>query len=166
MRIVSLLSVFLLFSCSTMLLDKKKYNYEELQNERSFIHIDLNKQKLYYQDGNRVIDFPISSSSYGIGSEENSFKTPLGLHEISEKIGNTLQTTQQSLKVREGDLFDRINGNSEKNIVGLVKKTEKADITNTINEINRIINEEGIESLDPKIKAILKSDAILGAKSF
>ena len=75
---------------------------------------------------------------------------------ISEKIGNTLQTTQQSLKVREGDLFDRINGNSEKNIVGLVKKTEKADITNTINEINRIINEEGIESLDPKIKAILK----------
>ncbi len=90
MRIVSLISVFLLFSCSTMLLDKKKYNYEELQNERSFIHIDLNEQKLYYQDGNRVIDFPISSSSYGIGSEENSFKTPLGLHEISEKIGNDL----------------------------------------------------------------------------
>ena len=73
-----------------MLLDKKKYNYEELQNERSFIHIDLNEQKLYYQDGNRVIDFPISSCSYGIGSEENSFKTPLGLHEISEKIGNDL----------------------------------------------------------------------------
>jgi len=75
---------------------------------------------------------------------------------ISEKIGNTLQTTQQSLKVREGDLFDRINGNSEKNIVGLVKKTEKANITNTINEINRLINEEGIESLDSKIRAILK----------
>ena len=90
MRIISLISIFLLFSCSTMLLDKKKYNYEELQNERSFIHIDLNEQKLYYQDGNRVIDFPISSSSYGIGSEENSYKTPLGLHEISEKIGNDL----------------------------------------------------------------------------
>ena len=90
MRIISLISIFLLFSCSTMLLDKKKYNYEELQNERSFIHIDLNEQKLYYQDGNQVIDFPISSSSYGIGSEENSYKTPLGLHEISEKIGNDL----------------------------------------------------------------------------
>ena len=75
---------------------------------------------------------------------------------ISEKIGNTLQTTQQSLKVREGDLFDRINGNPEKNIVALVNKTEKVDITNTLNEINRLIKEEGIESLDPKIKAILK----------
>ena len=68
MRIVSLISVFLLFSCSTMLLDKKKYNYEDLQNERSFIHIDLNEQKLYYQDGNRVIDFPISSSRKFISS--------------------------------------------------------------------------------------------------
>lgn len=75
---------------------------------------------------------------------------------ISEKIGNTLQTTQQSLKVREGDLFDRINGNPEKNIVALVNKTEKVDITNTLNEINRLIKEEGIESLDPKIRAILK----------
>ena len=75
---------------------------------------------------------------------------------ISEKIGNTLQTTQQSLKVREGDLFDRINGNPEKNIVALVNKTEKVDITNTLDEINRLIKEEGIESLDPKIKAILK----------
>ena len=44
---------------------------------------------------------------------------------ISEKIGNTLQTTQQSLKVREGDLFDRINGNPEKNIVALVNKQKK-----------------------------------------
>ena len=75
---------------------------------------------------------------------------------ISEKIGNTLQTTQQSLKVREGDLFDRINGNPEKNIVALVNKTEKVDITNTLDEINRLIKEEGIESLDPKIKTILK----------
>ena len=75
---------------------------------------------------------------------------------ISEKIGNALETTQTSLKVREKDLFDRINGNEEKNIVGIVQKTEKVDITNTLDEINRLIKEEGIESLDPKIKAILK----------
>ena len=78
------------------------------------------------------------------------------LSTISDKIGDALETTQTSLKVREKDLFDRINGNEEKNIVGIVQKTEKVDITNTLDEINRLIKEEGIESLDPKIKAILK----------
>jgi hypothetical protein len=78
------------------------------------------------------------------------------LSTISDKIGNALETTQTSLKVREKDLFDRINGNEEKNIVGIVQKTEKVDITNTLDEINRLIKEEGIESLDPKIIKILK----------
>ena len=32
--------------------------------------------------------FPISTSKYGEGSIENSFKTPLGSHEIKEKIGD------------------------------------------------------------------------------
>jgi len=78
------------------------------------------------------------------------------LSTISKNIGDALETTQTSLKVRESDLFDRINGNLDKKIVGLVQKTEKVDITNTLDEINRLIKEEGIESLDPKIKAILK----------
>ena len=78
------------------------------------------------------------------------------LSTISDKIGDALETAQTSLKVRESDLFDRINGNLDKKIVGLVQKTEKVDITNTLDEINRLIKEEGIESLDPKIKAILK----------
>jgi len=78
------------------------------------------------------------------------------LSTISKTIGDALETTQTSLKVREKDLFNRINGNQEENIVGLVKKTEKVDITNTLNEIERLIKEEGIESLDPKIIKILK----------
>ena len=78
------------------------------------------------------------------------------LSTISDKIGDALETTQTSLKVRESDLFDRVNGNPDKKIVGLVQKTEKVDITNTLDEINRLIKEEGLESLDPKIKTILK----------
>jgi hypothetical protein len=31
--------------------------------------------------------YSISSSSYGTGSQQNSFKTPLGKHEIYKKIG-------------------------------------------------------------------------------
>ena len=37
---------------------------------------------------NKAVDsFPVSTSKYGEGSIENSFKTPLGLHEIKDKIG-------------------------------------------------------------------------------
>ena len=32
--------------------------------------------------------YPISSSKYGEGSIQNSFKTPLGMHEIRTKIGH------------------------------------------------------------------------------
>ena len=38
----------------------------------------------------------------------------------------------------------------------MVTAANGEDITNTLDEINRLIKEEGIESLDPKIKAILK----------
>ena len=53
------------------------------------IIIDLKKQTLYlFKFGMLQKEFLISSSKYGIGNLENSFKTPLGIHLISEKIGN------------------------------------------------------------------------------
>ena len=55
----------------------------------SEILIDISQQRLFLLDnrGNLVISYPISSSSYGEGQIENSFKTPLGNHIIKEKIG-------------------------------------------------------------------------------
>ena len=40
--------------------------------------------------GNIEQIYSISTSSYGTGSKENSFKTPLGKHKISEKIWKNL----------------------------------------------------------------------------
>lgn len=37
--------------------------------------------------GEVIGEYPISTALNGTGCEEDSFKTPLGLHEISEKIG-------------------------------------------------------------------------------
>ena len=53
------------------------------------ILIDISQQRLFLLDnrGNLVISYPISSSSYGEGQIENSYKTPLGNHIIKEKIG-------------------------------------------------------------------------------
>jgi lipoprotein-anchoring transpeptidase ErfK/SrfK len=53
------------------------------------IEVDISEQRLYlYKNKSLEASYPISSSKYGEGSEENSFKTPLGDHVIKEKIGD------------------------------------------------------------------------------
>ena len=53
------------------------------------ILVDISQQRLFLLDnrGDLVISYPISSSLYGEGQIENSYKTPLGSHIIKEKIG-------------------------------------------------------------------------------
>ena len=53
------------------------------------ILVDISQQRLFLLDsrGDLIISYPISSSLYGEGQIENSFKTPLGNHIIKEKIG-------------------------------------------------------------------------------
>tara|TARA_B100000900_G_scaffold414168_1_gene440072 strand:- start:706 stop:1233 length:528 start_codon:yes stop_codon:yes gene_type:complete len=55
----------------------------------SEILVDISQQRLFLHDsrGDVIISYPISSSSFGEGQIENSFKTPLGKHIIKEKIG-------------------------------------------------------------------------------
>ena len=53
------------------------------------IEIDISKQRLFLLDNMEIVrSYPISSSKYGEGSTQNSFKTPLGDHVIKEMIGN------------------------------------------------------------------------------
>jgi lipoprotein-anchoring transpeptidase ErfK/SrfK len=42
---------------------------------------------IHLEMGRILKTYSISSSSYGTGSQQNSFKTPLGKHEIYKKIG-------------------------------------------------------------------------------
>lgn len=42
---------------------------------------------VFNQQGDVIRQFPVSTSCYGIGSENGSFKTPVGRHVIREKIG-------------------------------------------------------------------------------
>src|SRR5581483_9592901 len=59
------------------------------QSGRTKIDISLNDQRLtLLRDGEAVRSFPISSSRFGIGTEEGSNKTPLGNFRIAQKIGH------------------------------------------------------------------------------
>ena len=55
----------------------------------SHIIVSIDKQRLYCigHQGNILIEYPVSTSIYGVGNQNGSFKTPLGEHSIAQKIG-------------------------------------------------------------------------------
>ena len=63
-------------------------NYESI---RTLLYVDIESQSLLHIEKGTVLKvYSISSSAYGTGSKENSFKTPLGKHEIYKKLGSNL----------------------------------------------------------------------------
>ena len=95
--------LILLTSCSTTMVNKSvKYNEYKVLDEilsfdpsfdnlNSLLYVDIDMQNMYLlKKGTILRAFKISSSYYGTGSEVNSFKTPLGKHEIYKKIGEDL----------------------------------------------------------------------------
>jgi L,D-transpeptidase YbiS len=52
------------------------------------IHISARTQELSLKSGRKKLAaYPVSTSRFGLGSKEGSFKTPTGAFRISEKIG-------------------------------------------------------------------------------
>jgi len=61
----------------------------ELAAPEDFVLVDTNEQTLSYRRGTEdAVMFEVSTSQFGIGNREGSYKTPLGLHRIVEKIGD------------------------------------------------------------------------------
>ena len=80
--------------------------------ESAHIEVDISEQRLYLIENNLIkASYPISTSKYGEGSIENSFKTPLGKHSIKEMIGeeakiNTIFTSRINTK-RSATIIDQ-----------------------------------------------------------
>ena len=80
--------------------------------ESAHIEVDISEQRLYLIENSLIkASYPISSSKYGEGSIENSFKTPLGKHSIKEMIGeeseiNTIFTSRINTK-RSATIIDQ-----------------------------------------------------------
>jgi len=55
------------------------------------IHISIRDQRLTLRDGETPIrTYPVSTSRFGIGTEEGSMKTPTGQFRVAEKIGSDM----------------------------------------------------------------------------
>src|SRR5260370_35390473 len=60
-----------------------------MQSARTQIDVSVRDQRLILtRDGEELRSYPISTSRFGIGTEEGSLKTPLGRFRIAEKIGD------------------------------------------------------------------------------
>jgi lipoprotein-anchoring transpeptidase ErfK/SrfK len=59
-----------------------------MQTSRTNIHISIRDQLLTVREGETPIrTYPVSTSRFGIGTEEGSMKTPIGRFRVAEKIG-------------------------------------------------------------------------------
>ena len=80
--------------------------------ESAHIEVDISEQRLYLIENSLIkASYPISTSKYGEGNIENSFKTPLGKHSIKEMIGeeaeiNTIFTSRINTK-RSATIIDQ-----------------------------------------------------------
>ena len=80
--------------------------------ESAHIEVDISEQRLYLIENSLIkASYPISTSKYGEGSIENSFKTPLGKHSIKEMIGeeaeiNTIFTSRINTE-RSATIIDK-----------------------------------------------------------
>ncbi len=55
------------------------------------VHISIRDQRLTLKEGETLIrTYPVSTSRFGIGTEEGSMKTPIGRFRVAEKIGDSL----------------------------------------------------------------------------
>ena len=55
------------------------------------IHVSIRDQQLTVKENERPIrTYPVSTSRFGIGTEEGSFKTPIGRFCVAKKIGSDM----------------------------------------------------------------------------
>jgi lipoprotein-anchoring transpeptidase ErfK/SrfK len=60
----------------------------ELAAPKSFVFVDTNTQTLTYcKETDATVVCGVSTSRFGLGNREGSYKTPRGLHRVAEKIG-------------------------------------------------------------------------------
>ena len=109
------------------------------------ILVDISEQRLYLKSGEQtLVSYPISTSKYGEGSKENSFKTPLGNHIIKEKIGKNAPINSI--------FISRINTKKIASIENKPKNTENDYVTSRImwleGEENGVNKGPGIDSYE------------------
>ncbi|HMC98466.1 MAG TPA: L,D-transpeptidase, partial [Flavobacteriales bacterium] len=64
-----------------------RYPGQDLRGD--LLYISIERQALFHVRGGRLIAaYPVATARAGLGSELDSYRTPAGLHRVTEKIGD------------------------------------------------------------------------------
>lgn len=70
------------------LLEYMEMRYPEADIDGDVLYVSVRRQRMYHVRGRRMLkEYPISTSANGLGAERDSYRTPTGLHRVSERIG-------------------------------------------------------------------------------
>ncbi len=83
----------------------------DLDEVKDECFVDIETQTMHVQCKNGFKkEYPISTALKGIGNEKGSFKTPLGKHEVCEKIGeNSPMFTRFKSRKDTGIIYKQLN---------------------------------------------------------
>ena len=78
-----------------------------MQTPQTNIHISIRNQRLTLKRGETPLrSYPVSTSRFGVGTEEGSMKTPSGRFRVAEKIGGEMPSDtvfQARVALKPGD---------------------------------------------------------------
>jgi len=80
-------------------------------NSVNSININVTQQQLtlFDEDGNMLHQYPVSTSKYGVGNQDGSEQTPLGLHRIKDKVGGAMPVNEVFIsRIPHGNIEESI----------------------------------------------------------
>jgi lipoprotein-anchoring transpeptidase ErfK/SrfK len=78
-----------------------------MQTSRRSIHISIRDQLLTLKEDETLVrTYPVSTSRFGVGTQQGSLKTPIGRFRVAEKIGGDMPAStvfRSRVPVKSGD---------------------------------------------------------------
>ncbi len=72
-----------------MLMEYLQVRYPEQDLEGDIVYVSVRRQFLYHaRDGRLMGSYPVSTARVGLGTQRDTYRTPTGLHRVSEKFGD------------------------------------------------------------------------------
>jgi L,D-transpeptidase catalytic domain len=72
-----------------MLMEYMVVRYPDQDLRGDVLYISVHRQRLFHvRSGQLLAEFPIATASNGLGAQMDSYRTPVGLHRVSEKFGD------------------------------------------------------------------------------
>ncbi len=72
-----------------MLLEYLAVRYRDADLDGHVLYVSVHRQAMYHVHRRRLLaEYPIATASRGLGTLRDTYRTPTGLHRISEKVGH------------------------------------------------------------------------------